>query len=75
MGKVETRNSFVRAHYALGYFLARRRKKALELLKNGYKGVEVSKIVGIYINTHYQGAKAGACWCRFMIKQVIILTV
>lgn len=36
-------------------------KKALDLLKKGYKGTEVNKIVGININQyHNQGQEAGA---------------
>lgn len=36
---------------ALAFLSKEKNKKALELLKKGYKGTEVSKIVGININT------------------------
>jgi hypothetical protein len=54
---------FGSAHNPLFAFLEflskEKNKKALELLKKGYKGVEVSKIVGININTITKVKKLG----------------
>jgi DNA invertase Pin-like site-specific DNA recombinase len=44
---------------ALAFLSKKKNKKALELLKQGYKGVEVSKIVGININTITKVKKLG----------------
>ena len=44
---------------ALAFLSKEKNKKALDLLKKGYKGVEVSKIVGININTITKVKKLG----------------
>jgi len=44
---------------ALAFLSKEKNKKALELLKKDYKGVEVSKIVGININTITKVRKLG----------------
>jgi DNA invertase Pin-like site-specific DNA recombinase len=44
---------------ALAFLSKEKNKKVLELLKKGYKGVEVSKIVGININTITKVKKLG----------------
>ena len=44
---------------ALAFLSKKKNKKALDLLKQGYKGVEVSKIVGININTITKVKKLG----------------
>lgn len=43
----------------LGFLSKEKNKKALELLKKGYKGVEVCKIVGLNINTITKIRKLG----------------
>jgi hypothetical protein len=44
---------------ALAFLSKKKNKKALDLLKQGYKGTEVSKIVGININTITKVKKLG----------------
>lgn len=44
---------------ALAFLSKEKNKKALELLKKGYKGVEVAKIVGLNINTITKVKKLG----------------
>ncbi len=44
---------------ALAFLSKKKNKKALDLLKQGYKGTEVSKIVGININTITKVKKMG----------------
>ncbi len=44
---------------ALAFLSKKKNKKALDLLKQGYKGTEVSKIVGININTITKVRKLG----------------
>ncbi len=44
---------------ALAFLSKEKNKKALDLLKQGYKGTEVNKIVGININTITKVKKLG----------------